>query len=85
MTDRPNLCSGMMDEIEQAMGRDFRVRLSNAHCAELTAYEDAGVREHGLAILAMLDGTTFAPGGNGSYGQVEESPLVRLLDGGMTS
>ncbi len=81
MTDRPNLCSGMMDEIEREMGRDFRVRLSNAHCEELTAYEDAAVREHGRAILAMIDGTTFAPDDGSSYGRVEDSPIVRIVDG----
>ncbi len=72
----------LMDEVEQAMGRDFRVRLSNAHCAELTEYEDRAVREHGRAILAMLDGTTFAPDEGSSYGRIVDSPLVRIVDGG---
>jgi hypothetical protein len=75
--------SRMMEEVERVMGKDFAGELPNAHCDELSEYEDRAVYNHGRSILAAIDGTTYAMPGSRSSRSRSDSPLVRLLEVGV--
>jgi hypothetical protein len=68
--------------IEAQMGPEFATKLSDAHCREITEYQDRAVRQHGRQILAAIEGTTFASEGSRSMADESESLLVQLIDSG---
>lgn len=68
-------------EVERVMGREFAMDLSNTYTDVMSEVEDRAVWHHGRAILAVIDGTTYAGPGSRSSRSRGESPLVRLHDG----
>ena len=72
-------------EVERVMGKDFADELSNTYTEVMSEVEDQAVWHHGRAILAVIDGTTYAGPGSRSSRSRGESPLVRLLDGSATA
>jgi hypothetical protein len=72
-TENDQLVSDLMAELK-ALDADLHHRLSDARATQITEAEDRSVLQHGRAILAMIEGTTWAPDGSVSTREVGEEP-----------
>lgn len=78
-TETDQLVDQLMKQVE-ALDPGLAGKLSDAHCDQLTQFENRAVRDHGRSILALIEGTTWAPPGCWSMAYEDESVLVQMMD-----